>query len=418
MKTRKLYSNIAIKSSVVFRDKMDGIDPRRMSSKMVADNLCRQPVTADKIEQLRNREEKSATVQCRENHAVAEELKKQISELAHIRKSETVDSKIKKLESAVTSLREQSKPLKKALNTALYSTDTELLELVGQTTRETLLEINGGAVIDPVDAGNKIGDALKQIETSVKAHTVDKSNWCDEWIVDDNMDEINEMYDDMYKDARLSENHRFASRLALFHRLTPELVFASSSKKDDDGPPHYKKFIQPAVYPFNIGCDFIVQLVDVERVEKQKKIREKVERGAKRKEPAALVKVSDKARNVQSEEVSISKELQHVLKVLKKELKTRKTDQIDYYELITNPTSFSRTVENMFYVSYLMRDREVYLLEENGVPILKKPTAVNDQEKLQNDERNSTHGLTPLSFEQWKTLSQKYKTTIIEPLDG
>lgn len=69
-------------------------------------------VTADKIEQLRNREEKSATVQCRENHAVAEELKKQISELAHIRKSETVDSKIKKLESAVTSLREQSKPLK------------------------------------------------------------------------------------------------------------------------------------------------------------------------------------------------------------------------------------------------------------------------------------------------------------------
>lgn len=91
---------------------------------------------------------------------------------------------------------------------------------------------------------------------------------------------------------------------------------------------------------------FSVQLVDVERVEKQKKIREKVERGAKRKEPAALVKVSDKARNVQSEEVSISKELQHVLKVLKKELKTRKTDQIDYYELITNPTSFSRTVSS------------------------------------------------------------------------
>lgn len=93
----------------------------------------------------------------------------------------------------------------------------------------------------------------------------------------------------------------------------------------------------------NIILDFRLQLVEVVQVEKPKKVREKIDR-EKKKEVAELVKVNDKASNVQSEEVSISNELQHVLKILKKELKNRKTDGIGYYEFVTNPNSFSRTV--------------------------------------------------------------------------
>ena len=85
----------------------------------------------------------------------------------------------------------------------------------------------------------------------------------------------------------------------------------------------------------------------MDRAEKQKKVREKAEKGSRKKEKAELVKVNDKvnqADNVQSEEVSISKELKHVLSVFKKELKKRQTDKLSYYEFVTNPKSFSRTV--------------------------------------------------------------------------
>ncbi|KAF1757709.1 hypothetical protein GCK72_014165 [Caenorhabditis remanei] len=399
---------------------MSNSEDRRKSSKKLINEVLRQVVSNEKIEQIRNRPQKNATEKFKENHAVAEELKKQIAELSHIRKTETVATRIQKIDLAVATLQEQSKPLRKALNSGLYSTDTELMELVAQTTRETLLEIGSSAAIDPVEVGMKISVALKQVSAAAKHYVPDKTEWCDEWIVDEDMEQVDELYNDMYRDTNISESHRFAAPLGYFHRYGRELHLFSKSVLPDSKQ-HREAIIRPAVYPFNVDVDFILQLVDVDRAEKQKKVREKAEKGSRKKEKAELVKVNDKvnqADNVQSEEVSISRELKHVLSVFKKELKKRQTDKLSYYEFVTNPKSFSRTVENMFYVSYQMRDREMFLVEEDGVPILKRPGPwANDQERKQAEKENSTHGVMSLSYEEWKLLSRGFKSSIIEPLD-
>lgn len=395
--------------------KMD--ESRRDSVVKQTEALCKKQVSAENVEKLRNRREKTASEKCQENQAVSDELKKQIAELSHIRKTETVDTRIKKIDSAIDVLVQQTKPLKKALNPALYSTDKDLMELVGMTARETLLEIGSSAAIDPVDVGMKISDSLMRINSAVEYYIPDKTEWCEEWIYEENMDEINELFNDIYSDSRLSENSRFATRLAVLHRCSREIHMYSTPVQNDQTAT-ITKYTSPVINPFNADCDFILQLVDVERVEKQKKVREKTDRASKSKTVGELVKVNDKANNVQSEEVSISNELKHVSNIFRRELKARKADKIPYYEFVINPKSFSRTVENMFYVSYLMRDRALFLVEENEMPYLKRPTFETEDKQKEAEALNSTHGVTSLSYEEWKLLCEGFKKSIIEPLDA
>ncbi|CAO4374042.1 unnamed protein product [Caenorhabditis nigoni] len=394
---------------------MDG-DQRRKTTTKETEDLCNQPISAENIEKLRNRREKPVSEKCKDNHVVSSKLKKHVTELSHIRKSEAVDVRIQKINSSIETLKEQSKPLKKAMNTGLYSIDSDLIELVALTARETLLEIGSSAAVDPVDVGLKVADALKRINSSVKHYKPDKTDWCNEWLYDENMDEIDEIYNGIYGDAGLSGNCRFASNLAVFHRCGREMHMYPSASADTNTDQEQDVYINPALYPFNVDCDFILQLVDVECAEKLKKVREKTERGSRKKETGELVKVNDKANNVQSEEVSISNELKHVSNIFRKEIKARKTDKIPYFEFVINPGSFSRTVENMFYVSYLMRDRTLFLVEENGTPYLQKPPFATEEEQKQAENRNSTHGVTSLSFEEWKLLCGGFKKTIIQPL--
>ncbi|EGT53370.1 hypothetical protein CAEBREN_31094 [Caenorhabditis brenneri] len=232
-------------------------DLRRLSSVRDVEAMCRKPVPAEKIEQLRNRPEQNPVEKCRENHAVSEELKKQIIELSQIRKSETVEARIEKMETAIATLGAQTKPLKRALNSALYSTDTQLLELVAQTARETLFEIGSNSTIDPVDVGKKIAVSLKQAHNDIQNYKPDKSQWCSEWIVEEDMDRSNELYSDFFKDSNLPLSHRFGFRFGLFHRYNREFQLFSKPATSQSDSDDKEKYIAPAVYPFNVDSDFM-----------------------------------------------------------------------------------------------------------------------------------------------------------------
>lgn len=45
---------------------------------------------------------------------------------------------------------------------------------------------------------------------------------------------------------------------------------------------------------------------------------------------------------------------------------------INMFEFFINPESFSQSVENLFYLSFLIRDGKAYIDDENGEPMLGK----------------------------------------------
>jgi hypothetical protein len=45
-------------------------------------------------------------------------------------------------------------------------------------------------------------------------------------------------------------------------------------------------------------------------------------------------------------------------------------DGINFFEFVLDPSSFANSVENIFYVSFLVRDGMVALEDQDGVPIL------------------------------------------------
>ena len=76
---------------------------------------------------------------------------------------------------------------------------------------------------------------------------------------------------------------------------------------------------------------------------------------------------------------------------------------VNLYEFILNPESFSQSVENLFFVSFLVKDGKIMLdLDEDGLPVLSLPR--KDQQG--NFTQKATNGqvIIDLEYETWKQL--------------
>jgi len=71
-------------------------------------------------------------------------------------------------------------------------------------------------------------------------------------------------------------------------------------------------------------------------------------------------------KNAQSEEVT-TREVENVLVILRETYKANNRSPICYFEFVTNPVSFSQTIENVFYTSFLIRVRRFHYY---GHPLL------------------------------------------------
>ena len=48
-------------------------------------------------------------------------------------------------------------------------------------------------------------------------------------------------------------------------------------------------------------------------------------------------------------------EVEHIMKILKRLYRQNNLSPICYFEFVTNPNSFSQTIENVFYTAFLIR---------------------------------------------------------------
>ncbi|GMT00184.1 hypothetical protein PENTCL1PPCAC_22358 [Pristionchus entomophagus] len=104
-----------------------------------------------------------------------------------------------------------------------------------------------------------------------------------------------------------------------------------------------------------------------------KQPKEKKERLPKEdKSKAKLITLSEKDKNHDDPDQSVTRELDCIRKSLKREMKKQRTRSIPYYWFVIDPTDFSKSVENMFYTSFLVKDNHIKIEidQQKGIPMI------------------------------------------------
>lgn len=60
--------------------------------------------------------------------------------------------------------------------------------------------------------------------------------------------------------------------------------------------------------------------------------------------------------NIEQDDESVDVKVTHIINVLKKCYKKNGNNPIGFYRFVLHPTDFTTTVENIFYISFIIRD--------------------------------------------------------------
>eukprot|EP00731_Ephydatia_muelleri_P030355 Em0021g878a len=109
----------------------------------------------------------------------------------------------------------------------------------------------------------------------------------------------------------------------------------------------------------------------------------------------------------EEEEETTTRNVSHLLKCLKDTC----TDDgaVHFFKFLVDPQSFSHTVENMFYLSFLVKDGRVGIRIADGVPVIYFPEDVNNAKQSTKTVKNQA--IISLNMAQWQRAIQKYDIT-------
>ncbi|XP_057237154.1 non-structural maintenance of chromosomes element 4 homolog A [Malurus melanocephalus] len=149
--------------------------------------------------------------------------------------------------------------------------------------------------------------------------------------------------------------------------------------------------------------------VPKQRIERQKK----ASRGkAERAMPAQLKKMET------SHQEATEKEVERVLRILQTHFENDPNTPISFFDLVIDPNSFAHTMENIFHVSFLIKDGLAKIkLDEDGLPIIEptKPTRGGEEDN-RTGARNQV--IVTLDQKEWKEIIEIFQITeaMITPL--
>ncbi|XP_028325403.1 non-structural maintenance of chromosomes element 4 homolog A isoform X2 [Gouania willdenowi] len=143
-----------------------------------------------------------------------------------------------------------------------------------------------------------------------------------------------------------------------------------------------------------------------QKVERQRKAPTKE---VKRIMPTQLKKMEE------SQHEATEKEVERILGYLKSYHHDDPTSPISYYEFVIDPDSFSRTVENIFHTSFLIRDglAQMYLDDEK-LPCI---APSEDVEGATADSQSRQQCIVSINYKEWKDLIEVFeiKNGMIQP---
>ncbi|NXX22306.1 NSE4A protein, partial [Podargus strigoides] len=123
-----------------------------------------------------------------------------------------------------------------------------------------------------------------------------------------------------------------------------------------------KYFRRAPSFHYMLGSFKSCPPVPRQRIERQKKA---TGGEAKRAMPAQLKKMEE------SQQEATEKEIERILGLLQTHFKNDPDTPISFFDLVIDPNSFARTVENIFHVSFIIRDGLARLkLDDDKLPII------------------------------------------------
>lgn len=106
-----------------------------------------------------------------------------------------------------------------------------------------------------------------------------------------------------------------------------------------------------------------------------------------------------------SNQEATEKEVERILGLLQTYFRKYPDTPVSYFEFVIDPNSFSRTVENIFYVSFIIRDGFARIrLDEDRLPILEPININHVGEGNDSSSYGRKQGVISLSLQDWKNI--------------
>ncbi|KAM6130553.1 non-structural maintenance of chromosomes element 4 homolog A [Phoenicopterus ruber ruber] len=142
-----------------------------------------------------------------------------------------------------------------------------------------------------------------------------------------------------------------------------------------------------------------------QRIERQKKTTGGEE---KRAMPAQLKKMEE------SHQEATEKEVERILGLLQTHFRNDPNTPISFFDLVIDPNSFAHTVENIFHVSFIIRDGFARLkLDDDKLPII-EPSKDDVGGEADHSAGARNQVVISLSHQEWKEIVETYEIT--EPM--
>lgn len=133
------------------------------------------------------------------------------------------------------------------------------------------------------------------------------------------------------------------------------------------------------------------------RLENRKKVHKMEENGDM---PTKLRKL-----DLSSNQEATEKEVERILGLLQTYFRKYPDTPVSYFEFVIDPNSFSRTVENIFYVSFIIRDGFARIrLDQDRLPILEPINMNQVGEGNDPSSHGRKQGVISLSLQDWKNI--------------
>jgi len=178
---------------------------------------------------------------------------------------------------------------------------------------------------------------------------------------------------------------------------------------------HFGKFVMP-YFRIPPRPTFLLGSLDKETITTQRKPRKPREVDANAKEKKTEIKEIGKTElEKDTAGTKTEGEIERVYTWLRKYCKKTKAP-VGFYEFIVNPQSFSRTIENMFYLSFLVKDGYAKIfLNDKGLPVVEPILdAQNGNQNQQSEEK--IQSMISMSKTDWQELIEAFNiTTAIIP---